>query len=77
MRTCLENFYGSEWEQQTDRQAGAWNTDVPKAWRDIWSAGHGVAMIDDVPTAAELVERLGAEYRAALALPGNAALRCA
>jgi nitronate monooxygenase len=69
----LENFYGSDWE----RRAGERNTDGPKAGRDIWSAGHGVAMIDDVPTAAELVERLGAEYRAALALPGNAALRCA
>jgi nitronate monooxygenase len=36
-----------------------------KAWRDVWSAGHGVGMIDDVPTTAELVDRLDAEYQAA------------
>ncbi len=36
-----------------------------KAWRDIWSAGQGVAAISDVPTTRELVERLIAEYAAA------------
>ena len=45
-----------------------------KAWRDIWSAGHGVATIHDVPPAAELVARLAAEYRAACALPVSPAL---
>lgn len=34
-----------------------------KAWRDVWSAGHGVEMIDDIPTVAELVSRLTDEYR--------------
>lgn len=38
-----------------------------KAWRDIWSAGQGVAGIDDVPTVADLVDRLSAQYDAALA----------
>lgn len=38
-----------------------------KAWRDIWSAGHGVASIEDVPTVADLVDRLEAEYDRALA----------
>lgn len=38
-----------------------------KAWRDIWSAGHGVAAIDDVPTVGQLVERLASEFGAALA----------
>jgi nitronate monooxygenase len=33
-----------------------------KAWRDIWSAGHGVAGIDDVLPVAELVDRLAQEY---------------
>lgn len=37
-----------------------------KAWKDIWSAGQGCGSIDDVPSVAELVERLGREYRAAL-----------
>jgi nitronate monooxygenase len=41
-----------------------------KAWRDIWSGGHGVGAIDDIPTVAELVRRLDAEYRAAR--PGTA-----
>ena len=45
-----------------------------KAWRDVWSAGHGVATIDDVPPVAELVARLAAEYRAACALPASVAL---
>ncbi|TMH31068.1 MAG: nitronate monooxygenase [Betaproteobacteria bacterium] len=36
------------------------------AWRDIWSAGHGVGLIKDVPTVAELARRLKAEYAAAL-----------
>lgn len=37
-----------------------------KAWSRIWSAGHGVASIADVPGAAELVARLIAEYRSAM-----------
>jgi nitronate monooxygenase len=36
-----------------------------KAWRDIWSAGQGVGQIDDIPSTAELVERLRGEYDAA------------
>jgi len=38
-----------------------------KAWRDIWGAGQGVGLMDDVPTVAEMVERLKAEYEAARA----------
>jgi nitronate monooxygenase len=33
-----------------------------KAWRDIWGAGQGVGLIDDVPATADLVARLKAEY---------------
>jgi nitronate monooxygenase len=33
-----------------------------KAWRDIWSAGQGVGTIDDIPTVAELVDRMTTEY---------------
>jgi nitronate monooxygenase len=36
-----------------------------KAWRDVWSGGHGVGLIDDVPSVAELVGRLVREYRVA------------
>lgn len=40
--------------------------DEAKAWKTVWSAGHGVSAIGDVPTVAELVERLEAEYRQSL-----------
>jgi nitronate monooxygenase len=33
-----------------------------KAWKDIWSAGHGVGGIDDIPTVEELVARLRTEF---------------
>ncbi len=33
-----------------------------RAWKEVWSAGHGVAFIDDLPSAAELMERLLREY---------------
>jgi nitronate monooxygenase len=36
--------------------------DTIKAWRDVWSGGHGVGTIEDIPSVAELVERLAAEY---------------
>src|SRR6476661_358860 len=36
-----------------------------KAWRDIWGAGQGVGLMHDVPTVAEVVERLSREYAAA------------
>jgi nitronate monooxygenase len=37
----------------------------PKAWKDVWSAGHGVGAIQDIPSVNALVARLRAEYRAA------------
>ncbi len=36
-----------------------------KAWRDVWSAGHGVGLISDIPPVADLVARLRDEYGAA------------
>lgn len=45
------------------RRQGA---DEGRAWRDIFSAGQGIGAIDDVPTVAELCDRLAAEYQAAL-----------
>ena len=38
-----------------------------KAWKTVWSAGHGVSAIDDVPSVGELVDRLEREYREAMA----------
>ncbi|SAL56510.1 2-nitropropane dioxygenase [Caballeronia arvi] len=33
-----------------------------KAWKDIWGAGQGVGLMQDVPSVAELVQRLKREY---------------
>ena len=38
-----------------------------KAWRDVWSGGHGVGSIADTPPVAEIVDRLAADYAGALA----------
>ena len=38
---------------------------VVKAWRDIWSSGQGIGVIDRVQPAAALVARLAQEYAAA------------
>ena len=48
-----------------------------KLWRDIWTAGHGVATIHDVPSVGTLVDRLEQEYRAACALSVSRAIRSA
>lgn len=37
-----------------------------KAWRDIWSAGHGVGAIDQIETVTEIIDRLEAEYHEAI-----------
>ena len=44
---------------------GSGSASHKKVWRDIWSAGQGVGLIDDVPSAAEMAGRLKAEYEAA------------
>lgn len=47
-----------------------------KAWRDVWSAGHGVGAIADIPPVAELCARLAREYDDALAMAAaRAAMR--
>jgi nitronate monooxygenase len=38
-----------------------------RAWRDIWSAGHGVTSIRDVPPVAQLVDELARDFDAAVA----------
>ena len=40
-----------------------------KAWRDIWGSGQGIGAVKAVVPAAELVERLKAEYAEAKAAP--------
>ncbi|MFO7854684.1 MAG: nitronate monooxygenase, partial [Paracoccaceae bacterium] len=52
-----------------DFSAGA---SKPKAWKDIWGCGQGIAAVDAVLPAAEMVARLGREYEAARARLGLA-----
>ena len=42
-----------------------------KAWKKVWSAGHGVGAVRDVPAAAALCEALFREYRDAMAAAGS------
>ena len=39
----------------------------PKAWKDVWSAGHGVGDIKAVESVADIVARLKREYRDSIA----------
>ncbi|MDB5714458.1 MAG: nitronate monooxygenase [Sphingomonadales bacterium] len=41
-------------------------TEGTKAWRDIWGCGQGIGAVEKIVPAAELIARLGREYRAAL-----------
>ncbi|MEL6533303.1 MAG: nitronate monooxygenase family protein [Pseudomonadota bacterium] len=38
-----------------------------KAWKDIWGSGQGIGAVDKVVPAGEMIARMGAEYRDALA----------
>jgi nitronate monooxygenase len=40
-----------------------------RPWREIWSAGQGIDLIDDVPSVADLIRRLRLEYVAACGTP--------
>src|SRR5690606_34538486 len=39
--------------------------DKSKAWKDIWGCGQGIGAVKEIVGAAELVDRLAAEYEAA------------
>ncbi|MDQ0216616.1 nitronate monooxygenase [Oikeobacillus pervagus] len=39
-----------------------------KAWRDIWSAGHGVGAIREIQTTAQIIDQLEKEYNEAIQL---------
>ncbi|ACR30326.1 NAD(P)H-dependent flavin oxidoreductase [Burkholderia glumae] len=47
---------------EADKSKMNFANDKAKAWKDIWGAGQGVGLMDDVPSVAELVERLAREY---------------
>jgi len=53
--------FGAELDEASKEE----KTSQPKPWKDIWSAGHGVGSIEDVPCAAKLVNQLQAQYQGA------------
>jgi len=50
---------------KTKMNFGSGGDTKAKAWRDIWGAGQGVGLMDDVPSVADMVTRLEHEYVAA------------
>ena len=46
-----------------------------KLWKDLWSAGQGVATIHDAPAVATLVSRIADEYDTACRLGPSQSLR--
>jgi nitronate monooxygenase len=52
---------------ESDKSKMSFDSSSAKAWRDIWGAGQGVGLMHDVPSTAEMVERLKEEYKAARA----------
>jgi nitronate monooxygenase len=46
---------------------GSGGNQEAKAWRDIWGCGQGIGAIKEIPTVAQMVARLSAEYEAAKA----------
>ena len=47
---------------ESDKTKMNFGSDKAKAWKDIWGAGQGVGLMNDVPSVATLVERLKREY---------------
>ena len=52
---------------KTAMNFGSGSSTKAKAWRDIWGAGQGVGLMDEVLSVAEVVAQLKAEYLAARA----------
>ncbi len=51
----------------SDKSAMNFGSDKAKAWKDIWGSGQGIGAVKKVVPAAELIDRLAAEYAAARA----------
>ena len=78
----------ANWMVESIRRVGLDPADLPKPlgkgmrhdhltpgvapWKNLWSAGQGIDLIDDLPTVAELVSRLRREYVAASEAPSFA-----
>lgn len=65
LKKSIENA-GIDTSEKKEEDFSKLTGEQSKAWKDIWSAGHGVAEIKDVPYISELVERLKTDYKSAL-----------
>lgn len=65
IKQSIENA-GFDANPTHEEDVSKWTSDEAKAWKDIWSAGHGVTGIDSVLKTSDLVESLKAEYKATL-----------
>jgi nitronate monooxygenase len=48
-----------------DASAAGVSGSSPRRWKDVWSAGHTVSQVTDVPRVRDLVPRIATEYAAA------------
>lgn len=63
---------GVDLDAPKDRAAGpdfATSQTQIKAWRDVWSAGHGVGLVKGTEPAAAIIDRLARDYAQAAARP--------
>jgi nitronate monooxygenase len=58
-----------------DPDMGSLLRDDTVLWRDVWTAGHGVATIHDIPAVADIVDRIVRAYAQACAMPPSPAMR--
>ena len=65
LKKSIENA-GIDLSEKKEEDFSKLSGEHAKAWKDIWSAGHGVAEIKDVPSVSELVDRLKSEYKLAV-----------
>ncbi len=61
----IENA-GIDVSEKKEEDFSKLNGEHAKAWKDIWSAGHGVTEIQDVPSVHDLVEKIKSDYKSAL-----------
>ncbi|MCA6115266.1 nitronate monooxygenase [Bradyrhizobium sp. WSM 1738] len=54
-------------EARAQQQFAGNNSEGPRRWIDLWSAGHSVSGVRSIVGAAELVEEIARQYEAALA----------
>lgn len=65
LKKSIENA-GIDLDEKKEEDFSKLSGAEAKAWKDIWSAGHGVSGIEDVPTVEELVKQLKYDYNFAL-----------